>query len=179
MAYYYARLKDQFSGVSPIPVVTDVTNADKSIHEGLELAVTAHLPLDLEWQNNLLIKHFRLDNDATFGNTRIPGIQKSLLHGELMYRKNGFYIGPTYEISQQRYAVDFAETLYADSYAIFGLKVGQKVNEHWSWFLEGRNLADRRYAATTDVLKVFDPTSDRPFSPGDGRSAYAGVTWYY
>ena len=179
VAYYYARLKDEFLAVSPIPGVTDTTNADKSIHEGLELAATVHLPLNLEWQNNLLINHFRLDNDATFGDTRIPGIQKSVLRGELMYRKNSFYIGPTYEISPQRYAVDFAETLYADSYAIFGLKVGQKVNEHWSWFLEGRNLSDKKYAATTDVLKVFDPSSDRPFSPGDGRSAYAGVTWNY
>ena len=178
VAYYYARLKDEFIAVSPIPGVTNTTNADKSIHEGLELAITAHLSLNLEWQNNLLINHFRLDNDATFGDTRIPGIQKSLLRGELMYRKNGFCIGSTYEIYPQRYAVDFAETLYADSYAIFGFKVGQKINEHWSWFSEGRNLADRRYAATTDVLKEFNPT-DRPFSPCDGRSTYAGVTWNY
>ena len=179
IAYYYAKLKDEFLAVSPIPGFANTSNADNSIHQGLELAFTAYLPLNLAWKNNLLINHFRLDNDATFGDTRIPGIQKSLLRGELLYRKNGFYIGPTYEVSPQRYAVDFAETLYADSYAIFGLKVGQTVNEHWSWFLEGRNLSNKKYAATTDVLKTFNPNSDRPFSPGDGRSAYAGLTWNY
>ena len=96
----------------------------------MELAITVHLPLNLEWQNNLLINHFRLDNDSTFGDTRIPDIQKSLQRGEVMYHKYGFYISPINEISPQRYAVDFAETLYANSYAIFGLKVVQKVNKH-------------------------------------------------
>jgi len=133
----------------------------------------------------LLINDFKLDNDPTFGSNRLPGIQRSLLRAELVYRGSdvleNFYIGPTIEWSPQRYNVDFAETLYADSYFLWGMKAGQKINQHWSWFIEGRNLANQKYAATTgvvaDAARAF--TSQAQFFPGDGRTAYLGVTWTY
>lgn len=179
IALYYARVQDELLGVSPAPGVTDTVNAGRTTHVGLEMGMTARLPMHLEWRHNLLVNDFRLDNDPTFGDTHIPGVQRSLLRGELLYRKNGFYVGPTIEVSPQRYAVDFAETLYADRYMIWGLKLGQQYSEHLSWFVEGRNLANKKYAATTDLLKVFNPASDHPFFPGDGASVYTGVQWRY
>lgn len=180
VAVYYARLQDELLASSPTPGVTDTVNANRTVHAGLEMGMTARLPFNLEWRHSLLINDFKFDNDSTFGDNRLAGIQRSVLRGELMYRKNGFYIGPTLEVSPQRYNVDFAETLYADSYTLLGLKLGQKYDEHWSWFLEGRNLTDKKYAATTDVLKqAAADGSDRAFSPGDGRSAYLGVQWRY
>ncbi len=180
IALYYARLQNELLQISPIPSNTQTINADRSIHAGLELGMTARLPWHLEWRHNLLINHFTLDNDATFGNNRLPGIQRSLLRGELMYRNNDFYAGPTIEISPERYNVDFAQTLYADSYALLGFKLGQKVNPNWSWFLEARNLTDKKYAASTDVIRAANATrSDAAFLPGDGRSAYFGLQWTY
>lgn len=180
VALYYARLQDELLSVSPVPGATQTINADRSIHTGLEMGLTARLPMNLEWRQSLLINDFKLDNDAAFGDNRLPGIQRSLLRGELMYRKLGFYAGPTIEFSPQRYNVDFAETLYADSYTLLGFKVGQKVDAHWSWFLEGRNLTNEKYAASTSVLKAANSTrSDAAFLPGDGRSAFAGVTFTY
>lgn len=180
VAIYYARLKDELLAVSPVPGATQTINANRSIHTGLEMGMTARLPYNLEWRHSLLINNFKLDNDPTFGNNRLPGIQRSILRGELMYRKNGFYAGPTIEFSPQRYNVDFAETLHADSYTLLGFKVGQKVNNNWSWFVEGRNLTDKNYAASTSVLKAANATrSDAAFLPGDGRSVYTGVTWNY
>lgn len=180
VAVYYARLKDEMLAVSPIAGVTDTINADKTIHAGLEMGMTARLPFNLEWRNSLLINDFKFDDDATFGSNRLAGIQRTLLRAELLYRNNGFYAGPALEVSPQRYNVDFAETLYADSYTLLGLKVGQKVSEHWSWFLEGRNLTDVKYAASSEVIKAANATrSDAAFLPGDGRSAYAGVTFRY
>jgi iron complex outermembrane recepter protein len=180
IALYYARLQNELLQISPIPGNTQTINADRSIHAGLELGMTARLPWHLEWRHNLLINHFTLDNDATFGNNRLPGIQRSLLRGELMYRNNDFYAGPTIEISPERYNVDFAQTLYADSYALLGFKLGQKVNPNWSWFLEARNLTDKKYAASTDVIRAANATrSDAAFLPGDGRSAYFGLQWTY
>ncbi len=180
VAVYYAKVRDEMLAVSPIAGVTDTVNADKTIHAGLEMGMTARLPLKLEWRHNLLINNFKHDNDATFGDNRLPGIQRVLLRGELLYRNNGFYIGPTVEFSPERYNVDFAETLYADSYTLLGLKAGMKYNEHWSWFLEGRNLTDKDYAASTDVIKAANATrSDAVFLPGDGRSFYTGFQWRY
>lgn len=185
VAVYYAKIKDELLQVAAngSPVATQTINADKSKHIGLEFGMTARLPMHLEWRHSLLINNFKLDNDAVYGDNRLPGIQRSLLRGELMYRGNdlveGLYFGPTIEWSPQRYNVDFAETLYADSYFLWGLKMGQKVNQHWSWFLEGRNLANQKYAATTGVARNQNGEDGALFLPGDGRTAYMGVTFNY
>lgn len=184
---YYAKLKNEllqtavFAAGNNPAAATQTTNADKTIHAGIELGLTARLPWHLEWRQSLLVNQFRFDSDNTFGNRDLPGLQKSLLRGELMYRNHGFYAGPTIEFSPQRYAVDFAETLYADRYTLFGFKAGQQINKHFSWFLDVRNLNDKKYAASTNViLNATRPgTNQSLFLPGDGRSAYAGITWNY
>lgn len=187
VALYQARLQDELLqvGAAGSPFASQTINAGKTIHRGLEFGLTARLPYSLQWRSSLLINDFKLDNDPTFGSNRLPGIQRSLLRAELVYRGSdvleNFYIGPTIEWSPQRYNVDFAETLYADSYFLWGMKAGQKINQHWSWFVEGRNLANQKYAATTGVIadatRAF--TSPAQFFPGDGRTAYLGVTWTY
>ena len=187
VAFYQARLQDELLAVAAAtsPVASQTINAGKTIHRGLEFGLTARLPYSLQWRSSLLINDFKLDNDPTFGSNRLPGIQRSLMRAELVYRGSdvleNFYIGPTIEWSPQRYNVDFAETLYADSYFLWGMKAGQKINQHWSWFVEGRNLANQKYAATTGVIadatRAF--TSPAQFFPGDGRTAYLGVTWTY
>ncbi len=187
VAFYQARLQDELLqvGAAGSPFASQTINAGKTIHRGLEFGLTARLPYSLQWRSSLLINDFKLDNDPTFGSNRLPGIQRSLLRAELVYRGSdvleNFYIGPTIEWSPQRYNVDFAETLYADSYFLWGMKAGQKINQHWSWFIEGRNLANQKYAATTgvvaDAARAF--TSQAQFFPGDGRTAYLGVTWTY
>lgn len=184
---YYAKLSKELlqtavfaAGNNPAPAV-QTTNADKTVHAGIELGLTARLPWHLEWRQSLLINQFRYNDDKTFGNRNLPGLQKSLLRGELLYRNHGFYIGPTIEMSPQRYAVDFAQTLYADSYTLFGLKMGQQVNKNFSWFLDARNLADKDYAASTSV--ILDATragaNQSLFLSGDGRSFYLGGEFKY
>lgn len=185
VAFYEARLQDELLAVAAAtsPVASQTINAGKTIHRGLEFGLTARLPYSLQWRSSLLINDFKLDNDPTYGSNRLPGIQRSLLRAELVYRGSdvleNFYIGPTIEWSPQRYNVDFAETLYADSYFLWGMKAGQKINQHWSWFVEGRNLANQKYAATTGVARNQNGADGALFLPGDGRTAYLGVTWTY
>jgi iron complex outermembrane receptor protein len=186
VAVYHARLHNELLQVAPAisTLATQTVNADKTVHTGLEFGMTARLPMHLEWRHSMLINNFKLKNDQTYGSNRLPGIQRSLLRAELMYRGNhllhGLYFGPTVEWSPQAYNVDFADTLDADKYFLWGLKAGQKVNANWSWFLEGRNLANQKYAATTGVIRAANATrSDAVFSPGDGRTAYLGVQWNY
>ncbi len=185
VAIYYARLKNELLQVAPAgtPFATQTINTDKTVHRGLELGLNARLPLNLESRSSLLINDFKLDRDAVFRSNRLPGVQRSLLRSELMYRGNhlleGFYFGPTIEWSPERYNVDFAETLFADNYFIWGLKAGQKVNKNWTWFLEGRNLSNQKYAATTGVARNQNGADGALFLPGDGRTAYMGITWTY
>lgn len=48
-----------------------------------------------------------------------------------------------------------ANTEFAGDYAIFGLRLQQQLGKQLSWFVEGRNLSDRHYAATTSVVRDF------------------------
>lgn len=179
VSLYHAKLRNELLSVSTIPGFFGTTvNADRTVHTGLEMGMTARLPASLEWRHSLLINNFKLDDDASFGNNRLPGVPRSLLRGELLYRNNGFYAGPTIEVSPQRYAVDFAETLYNDSYTLLGFKLGQQYNQNLSWFLEGRNLTDKKYAATTGVTRTAT-ANQAIFLPGDGSTVYLGVQWRY
>lgn len=182
VALYVARLKNELLAIGA-PPNTATLNADQTVHRGLELGLTARLPANLHGRASLLINDFKLDGDAVYGDNRLPGLQRSLLRAELMYRGSHvlehFYIGPTIEWSPQRINVDFAETLFADRYFLWGIKAGQTVNAHWSWFIEGRNLANQTYAASTGIAGNQNGRDGALFLPGDGRSAYLGVTWTY
>ena len=76
-------------------------------------------------------------------------------------------------------AVDFADTLRADRYGIWGAKATGHITPSLSWFAEGRNLADRKYAATTGVIRDARGADSPQFLPGDGRSFYAGLDWKF
>jgi iron complex outermembrane receptor protein len=190
VSVYYAKLKDELlqtaefiAGNTTTPA-SQTTNAPRTVHAGIEMGMTARLLMNFEWRHSLLINQFRFDDDDTYGDSRLPGMPRSLLRGELLYRKNGFYIGPTVEASPQRYAVDFAETLYADSYTLIGWKMGQRVSDEFSWFVEGRNLTDEKYASTTGVVRAINTSNtflnnEAIFLPGDGRSIYVGGQWRY
>jgi iron complex outermembrane recepter protein len=180
IAVYYAKFNNELLMIGTPTTEISTQNADKTIHAGLEMGLTARLPLSLEWRQSLLINNFKFDNDPLLGSARLAGIPRSLLRSELVYRNNGFYIGPTIEWSPQRYSIDFAETLYADSYTLLGAKMGQKVDVNWAWFLEARNLTDKKYAATTGVINRANPAlTDRAYIPGDARTIFTGVTYSY
>ena len=59
------------------------------------------------------------------------------------------------------------------AYAIWGLKAGYE-REHFNIYVEGRNLSDLNYIATTDIVAQAFPDSPL-FWPGNGRAVYAGL----
>ena len=76
--------------------------------------------------------------------------------------------------------MDFAQTLKNDSYALLGFKAGQQLTPQISWFIEGRNLTNKKYAATTSVVQSITPANQNNlFLPGDGSSVYGGLQWRY
>ncbi|MCC6915700.1 TonB-dependent receptor, partial [Nitrosomonas sp.] len=89
----------------------------------------------------------------------------------------GYYLGPNVEWSPEKYYVDHANTVYADSYALLGFKIGKRSKAGFSWFAEARNLTNRKYAATTGVIDNAKGIDQAQFLPGDGRSFFAGLEY--
>lgn len=183
-AYYRAKLKDELlaqNDANGAPLGT--VNASSTLHQGIELGVNWTLIKLLQLRGAYLWNDFRFDGHPVYGNNDLPGVPKQFLRAELLYTMpHGYYAGPNVEWSPQRYAVDMANTLYADSYAVFGFKAGQRVSKGVSWFIDARNLADKKYAATTGVIADARAPgaggqNARQFNPGIGRSVFAGIEW--
>jgi iron complex outermembrane receptor protein len=153
-------------------------NVPRTVHQGIELGTGGKFLRSFEWRQALFINRFRFDGNPVFGNNMLPGLPKALLKAELVHRwGNGIYAGANVEWSPDSYPIDMANTFSADRYTVWGAKVGQRINPQWSWFFEGRNLSNRKYAATTGVTRTQAGLDGAQFLPGDGRSFYAGLEW--
>jgi len=190
-AVYASAVKDEFlalNNTAGIPLGT--TNANRTSHQGIELFGEADLlggALKDCPENRLFFRsmwtygRFKFDEDSTYGDNTIAGLPPHLIRGELMWENAaGYYAGPTVEWVPVKSYVDHANTLSADPYALLGFKLGRRLENGLSWFIEAKNLTDERYAATTGVVANAGADPDqksRNFLPGDGRSVFAGIEW--
>jgi iron complex outermembrane receptor protein len=183
-AAYRAEVRDgllALNDASGAPLGT--VNAPQTLHQGVELGLEWRLMKLWMLRTAYLWNDFRFRDHPVYGNNDLPGLPKQFLKVEAQYSMpGGFYAGPNLEWSPQRYAVDMANTLFADSYAVWGLRVGQRMAKGLSWFADARNLGDKHYAATTGV--IADARSSgaggqnaAQFNPGLGRSLFLGVEW--
>jgi iron complex outermembrane receptor protein len=184
-AYYRAKVKDELLALNDgtgAPLGT--VNAPSTMHQGVELGLNWTLLESFQLRGAYVWNDFRFDGHPVYGNNDLPGLPKQFLRAAMLYTTpGGYYVGPNMEWSPQRYAVDLANTLFADSYAVIGFKVGRRIQKGVSWFIDGRNLTDKKYAATTGV--IADSRSPgaggqnvAQFNPGLGRSVFAGLEWW-
>ena len=180
IALYRAHVRNELLAlVDPAtssPIGT--ANAGKTVHQGVELGLDVELAKKLYLRQMYMFNDFKFDGDATFGNNQIAGIPRHFYKAELTYRHaDGYYIGPNVEWSPEKYYVDHANTVHADSYALLGFKIGKRSKNGFSWFAEARNLTDRKYASTTGVIDNARGIDQAQFLPGDGRSFFAGLEY--
>ncbi len=188
LAFYRANIDDELMCVAPFPVADFcvVANADKTVHQGVEAGVGAALikgivertgrPDELWLNAAYTYNDFHFDNDPLYANNDIPGAPRHFLRAELLYKHpSGVYFGPNVEWVPEAYFVDSANTLATQAYGIWGLKLGYDDGETWSAYIEGRNLADEHYIASTGITNVADPAKTTLFEPGTGRAVYGGV----
>ncbi|MDT4811632.1 Ferric aerobactin receptor [compost metagenome] len=177
LAVYRSEIRDELLTLNddngqPLGTV----NADRTIHQGVELG-GAWTQGQFVLRGQYLFNDFRFDNDDVYGDNRLAGLPRQFVKGEALWQREGWYAGPTFEWVPNHYNVDQAETLYADGYAIWGLKGGYRPMEGLGFFVEGRNLSDKTYVATTGVIADARGRDSAQFLPGDGRSLYVGLEW--
>jgi iron complex outermembrane receptor protein len=177
VSLYRANVHDELlSLIDPatgMPLGT--TNTDRTVHQGIEVGVNIQFAHHFELRQNYLLNDFNFKDDAAFGDNQLAGIPRQFYKAELLYQPDDeFYMGPNVEWSPQKYYVDHANTVYADSYALLGFKVGQRKEKGISWFVEGKNLTNQSYAATTGVIADAKGIDQAQYLPGDGRSVFVG-----
>lgn len=153
-------------------------NADRTVHQGLEVSFDGALAPAWRLRTQYLYNDFKFDDDAVYGNRHLAGIPPHLLRAELQWQLDRrLRIAPSVDWQPSRTWIDHANTVAADSFAVLNLTLDGQLNQNWRWFIEGRNLTDRRYAATTAVQANARGLDGAYYFPGDGRAVYAGLTW--
>lgn len=199
---YHMELRDEILTRCANPAActssnTVAFNADRTIHDGVELGLRTVPFVDVFNRGDSIFANFvwnytdfRFDDDAVFGNARMPVIPEHQLFGELGYRHPSGFFGSVNlrYMGERRTTFDGSggEAFVVPDYTLFGAKVGwQAPDKSLAVFLEGRNLTDEAYvadfAATPTVLKAggspFAPLATSPtIRPGDGRALYGGVS---
>ena len=183
---YYSQLNNEFVSyqLNPlVPGLSAILNADNTVHQGVEIGLAGPFTRDLlrggdtlNWQLAYTFGRFRFDNDRVYGNAAIPGIPEQYVRAKLDYANAlGWTLSPNIEYVPQGYFVDLANTLSSDPYLLLGLNASYKFSDTLRVFVDARNLTDKVYAATTGVIVNANGADSAQFSPGEGRSIYAGV----
>lgn len=183
---YYSQLNNEFVSyqLNPlVPGLSAILNADNTVHQGVEIGLAGSFTRDLlragdtlNWQLAYTFGRFRFDNDRVYGNAAIPGIPEQYVRAKLDYANTlGWTLSPNIEYVPQGYFVDLANTLSSDPYLLLGLNASYKFSDTLRVFVDARNLTDKVYAATTGVIVNANGADSAQFSPGEGRSVYAGV----
>ena len=193
LAIYRSWLRDELLGLNNnqgVPLGT--VNAPKTLHQGIEFGAEVELARSLLVHNadtketdrlalvqNYTLNDFHFQNNSVYGNNKIAGTPGQFYKAELRYEHPcGFYFGTNVEWIILKYPVDEANTLFADPYAILGVRTGYKTKHGFEVFFEVKNLANKIYAAS--VSPIADANSagvPNVFNPGSGRAFYGGVSW--
>ena len=183
VSLYYAAIRDEILSVDDpeAPGTSLSTNVDRTVHAGLELLVNGSWRVgtrgSLAPLASFTLNHFEFDDDATYGNNRLPSAPDFVLHGELMYHHDaGWYAGPTFDVIGNRYA-DFANSYAVDDYALLGLRGGWSA-QRWSAYAEFGNVLDEDYIAYSAVRNVAAEDAAILY-PGAPRSVYVGVNYQF
>ncbi|KQB53175.1 ligand-gated channel [Pseudomonas endophytica] len=161
------------------------SNGSPTIHQGIEAGLNALLwegengdSLSLRQAYTLNDFHYR--NDSTFGDNQLPGLPRQVYQAELQYRQNGGFYAQLNARAASSYYVDFANTLSAPSYTLWGAKVGYEApSNKWEVFVDARNLTNQRYATATNTAYDAKGQDSANFYPGDPFNVTTGVSFHF
>jgi iron complex outermembrane receptor protein len=185
LAWYYAQVHHELLSVLPDANATTPyeLNASPTVHQGVEASLLSPLwsPDDggqLSLRQSYTFSDFHYRDDDRFGDNRLPGLPMHYYQGELRYDwPQGFFAAfNTQWVS--KVAVDYANSYYADPYAIFGATLGYNAPKgDWQTWLDLRNLTDKHYAATVTPGYDDKGLDAARSTPGEGMAMYVGVSW--
>jgi iron complex outermembrane receptor protein len=158
-------------------------NTSPTVHQGVEASLLSNLWSgddggQLSLRQSYTFSDFHYQDDERFGDNRLPGLPMHYYQGELRYDwPQGFFAAlNTHWMS--KVAVDYANSYYADPYALFGATLGYNAPKgDWQTWVDMRNLTDKHYAATVTPGYDDKGLDAARSTPGEGMGVYVGVSW--
>jgi iron complex outermembrane receptor protein len=184
LAWYYAQVRHELLSVLPDASATTPyeLNASPTVHQGVEASLQStlwsHAGGALSLRQAYTFSDFHYRDDDRFGDNRLPGLPMHYYQGELRYDwPQGFFAALNTQLVS-KVAVDYANSYYADPYALFGATVGYNApRDEWQTWVDLRNLTNKHYAATVTPGYDDKGLDAARSTPGEGLGVYVGVSW--
>jgi len=175
VSLYRARLTGemlQYTVDANIPAST--FNAGRTVHQGVELALSATPAPWLRLRQTWLYSDFRFRHDVQFGNNRLPVVPRHVLRSEARFGSEALHVAPNLEWQPQGAWADYANTYRTRGYALVGLTAGATVRQGIDLFLDARNLTNRKAVGDISAAITASPAS-AIYYPVERRAVYGGV----
>lgn len=166
-----------------IPAAT--FNGDRTIHQGLEAGLEWTLPVTPAGGTVVLrqtynYNDFYFDRDLLWEGNRLPVVPEHQYRAEATWRHpSGLFVTPTVEWRISDVWVDYANTLEAPGFTVWGLNGGWDFDNGTTLFVDARNLTDERYVSEISAVTDARTASTAVFMPGEGRSLFVGLRLNY
>ena len=192
LSLYHSRLKDELILYTIAQNRTQALNADKTMHRGVELGFDSKILSNIFSSKSInsgdkillratyTLNDFRFVNDKTYGNKSIPGAPKHYVRSELRYENpQGFYFAPNVEIAPQGFFIDAKNSVKSPNYWVLGLNTGFDFDKKFSIYLQGKNLLNKIYSPTANVLSNSTNSDPAVYYPATSRSFFAGLKYKF
>ena len=197
ISLYQSWLKNELLEVKDFVLgVKETKNYPHTVHRGLEFSGMWKPVVGLfsKESNDFLSLNgmythsdFYFSRGAYQGN-KLAGVPPHYITGSLEYRyPKRFFLAANIESQPVKSFVDHTNTLSQPSYTIYGARMGTDVLHNWSFYIEAKNILDKRYAASYIIQdQIHAPALPFPdfgvdniafFMPGQTRSFYIGLTY--
>jgi iron complex outermembrane receptor protein len=181
-AIYQVRTQDELVVDSSSGGRTSYRNASSTLRQGLELS------LDSEWlgglSSRIAVTALRAIYDQAFGTvpegSRLPGVPKTSLYGELAWKDADGRLGAALETiaNGKVYPDDANQATPAPGYMIFNARV-QANQQRGGWrireYARLNNLFDRTYVGSV----IVGDSNKRYYEPAPGRNWVLGASLQY
>lgn len=165
--------------------VSFTANADKTIHQGLELGLDVYVARNVlaargqafTLRGAFTVNDFRFDGDAVYGDNTLAGVPKYLFVSEMRFeQKDSWYVSANLRWVFDGPWADFANTERAPGYEVVGLTAGVDVFPGIRLFGSVENLFDTAFISNVSTNANQSLERAAIYTPGVGRAVYGGIS---
>ncbi len=195
LSIYRSWIKNEFIDLAQPSFggsVSATFNADKTVHQGVELGVDLFLTPpalqemggELIWRNIYTYNDFFFTSDPRdlngqtfpFDGNRLAGVPEHIYVSELRLEMDRWYAAINFRWVPEGAFVDYANTTRVPGYELVGLTAGYDVADNVRVFASVENLTNKKYISNFSTVANQSIENARVFTPGQGRAFFGGFS---
>ncbi|MDZ3830458.1 MAG: TonB-dependent receptor [Sphingopyxis sp.] len=156
-----------------VNVPASTFNADRTRHEGAEVALEINPAAWLRLRQVYSYSDFRFRGDVAYGDNRLPVVPRHVYRAELRIGTDALHVAPNLEWVPEGPFADYRNRVKTPGYVLFGFTAGARVTDGIDAFVDVRNLTGKKVIGdisaaitVTDTSAVYYPVERRAVSAG-------------